>query len=452
MSRLPDYVENLLGCPAGDLATSTLQRSAAVIADTVAVATLAAGRAELRALAPCAPAGVSSTVLAEVPTTAADSAALVNATAAVWNELDEGLRGAGHPAAHVVPAAVAVAEAEGRTLVDLLAAVVCGYQVQADLGRAFVLHEEVHPHGALGAPAAALAASRLLELDVSQAMHAVGIAADLAPAGSWTSCVSGRTVRNVLAGHGAQVGVRAAYLARAGLTSAPDALDVAFGLVRGTRSTSTEDAAPVRQDGWAIHHGYLKRWSACAWSHAALDAAASLIPSLDTGSGIEAGSVKRVEVRVPKVAMRLKDLNRESGLAVRFSLPMLIATLLTHGDLNGHVDDAWHDDAVLDLATRVSVREDPAMTRCWPQEMPSAVTVFTAGGSRLDADVRNPDGPVDDEGYVSAVRLKLRGLGADDSVLDRLLAQVDRPSGTRVEPLFCHPHSKNSEPTQIGSI
>lgn len=452
MSRLPHYIEDLLECPVGDFATSSLQRSAAVVADTVAVATLAAGQAELRALAGAAPAGYSSTVLDGVPATDPATAALVNATAAVWNELDEGLRGAGHPAAHVVPAAVAVAETEGRSATDLLLAVVCGYQVQADLGGAFVLHESIHPHGALGAPAAALAASRLLGLDVSRAVHAVGIAADLAPAGSWTSCVSGRTVRHVLAGHGAQVGVQAAYLAQAGVTSAPDALEVAFGQVRGTRTATAGKRDRLRPVDWAIHRGYLKRWSACAWSHAALDAAASLIPSLDTGSGIVGGSIVRVEVRVPRVAMRLKDVNRESGLAVRFSLPMLLATLFTYGDLNDHVDDAWHDHDVLDLATRVIVREDPAMTRRWPQDMPSAVTVVTADGSTLEASVSDPEGPVDDEGYVIAVRKKLRELRADQVLLDRLLAQATTPAGTPVRRLFASDRSSNDEVTQIGSM
>jgi 2-methylcitrate dehydratase PrpD len=101
---------------------------------------------------------------------------------------------------------------------------------------------------------------------------------------------------------------------------------------------------------------------------------------------------------------------------------------------------------------RVLVREDPAMTRRWPQDMPSAVTVVTADGSTLEASVSDPEGPVDDEGYVIAVRKKLRELRADQVLLDRLLAQATTPAGTPVRRLFASDRSSNDEVTQIGSM
>jgi 2-methylcitrate dehydratase PrpD len=62
-------------------------------------------------------------------------ATLVNATAGVALEVDEGNRwGGGHPAIHVVPGALAVAEERGADGVRLLEAIVAGYEVSSRIG------------------------------------------------------------------------------------------------------------------------------------------------------------------------------------------------------------------------------------------------------------------------------------------------------------------------------
>jgi 2-methylcitrate dehydratase PrpD len=350
-----------------------------------------------------------------------------------------------------VPAAVAVAEAQGRSVPELLRSVLCGYQSQADLARSFVLDERVHPHGALGAPAAALAAARLLRLDVGRTVHAINIAADLAPAGSWDSCVRGRTARHVLAGSGAAAGVRAAYLARAGVTGAPEALDLAFGHVRGHVNPDEREPEP-QLTGWAIHRGYLKQWSACAWTHSVLDATASLLGSLRASAVATGSRVDQVSVSVPRVSMRLKDINRESALAVRFSIPLLVATLITYGELNSHVDGAWHDDEVLDLAARVTVDEDLGMTRRWPREMPAAVRVKLTDGATIDATVDDAQRHTNDEDYVAAVRGKLRHLHASERLLDHLMDQTNNPTSAPVQQVFAHVLSTCDRDSQRGKM
>lgn len=123
-ARMPslDYIQTLRASGSGDVPASLLRRTAALVVDMVVVAGLARHRPELAGLSVCAPQGASSTLLVGLPGTSRDVAALINGTVAVWNELDEGLRGAGHPGAHIVPAAVAVAEAERRTAPELLIA------------------------------------------------------------------------------------------------------------------------------------------------------------------------------------------------------------------------------------------------------------------------------------------------------------------------------------------
>ena len=64
-------------------------------------------------------------------------ATLVNSTAGVALEMDEGNRfGGGHPAIHSLPGAVAVAEEMGSTGRELVESILVGYEVESRVGGA----------------------------------------------------------------------------------------------------------------------------------------------------------------------------------------------------------------------------------------------------------------------------------------------------------------------------
>lgn len=427
-ARLGDYLAALATAVPGP---ATLRRARAVVLDTVAAAQLA-DRTALAALAGHLPRqGPCATVLPSVPCTDPRTAALLNGTAAVWVELDEGYRGSGHPACHVVPAAVAVAEAEGASGDDLLAAIVTGYQLQADLGAAFPLDPAVHPHGRLGAPAAAAAAARVLGLDVEASRTAIDIAANLAPSGLWAAVIEGATVRNLLAGTGAAVGVEAAHLARAGVTAPRTSLETLFGEVRG-RQPAAAAALPPSPATWAIDDGYLKRWPSCAYTHTALD----VVDDLRRAHGLTIASIRSVAVEVPAVGMTMAGLHTASPLGRRFSLPFLVAALLALGELPVTLDAAAGRDDVRALARRVAVTEDPLMSAEWPRQMPARVTVTATGGRTWTGHRRDPEGPSDTDGHETAVRDKVRRRSPDAARAAALIARCDDLGPAAVRGLF----------------
>ena len=220
-----------------DLPTEVISRTQCILTDTVAVTAFGADAAPLLRMADAAPhCGPSTTFAPGLAATTMESATLLNAAAAVWNELDEGLRGAGHPAAHAVSAALAAAQHSQTTGRNLLTAVVAGYEMQAVLGHEFSLAHRVHPHGSFGAPAAALAAATALGLTSTQRRSSVSIAASMTPAALWEACTEGTDVRHFYAGTGARAGVTAALLAAAGVNAPRDAIQLAFGEVLGKPS------------------------------------------------------------------------------------------------------------------------------------------------------------------------------------------------------------------------
>src|SRR5699024_8310578 len=114
-------------------------------------------------------------------------AALVNGASSHIAEQDDVHNGSVfHPAAVVFPAALATAQAQGRTGKDLLTAAVVGYEVGIRVGEFLGRsHYRVfHTTGTAGTLAAAAATGHLLGLNPTQMLHALGSAGTQA-AGLW---------------------------------------------------------------------------------------------------------------------------------------------------------------------------------------------------------------------------------------------------------------------------
>ena len=140
-----------------DLDGSTVSAAKTVVLDTIG-AVLAGSRlpenANLAELARTMSSAGPATLFGHRGKVQPPFAALVNGTAGVALEMDEGNRlGGGHPAIHVAPGAIAVAEAQGASGRELLESLVVGYEVTSRMGSATTARPEIHST-APGAPSA----------------------------------------------------------------------------------------------------------------------------------------------------------------------------------------------------------------------------------------------------------------------------------------------------------
>ena len=153
-----------------------------LVADCVAVAALGSARAELRRLVECtawAPPRATRPSLGRARL-ARDDRQLLNGTAAAADQLQDGHRLArGHPASHVVPAVLALAEQAGTDGTRDTPAVLAGYEAGVRVGRAMGgTPPGVHDIGTWGPVAVAAAIARLLAPgDADAARRAVELAA-----------------------------------------------------------------------------------------------------------------------------------------------------------------------------------------------------------------------------------------------------------------------------------
>lgn len=313
---------------------------------------------------------------------APDRAAYVNATATCALELDEGMRPTGHPAAHVLPAALAAAEALDSDWDELLTAFVAGYEVAAGLFTGIRLRPPTHPHGHLGAAGAAVAVALLAGDDPLPAARA---ATTIPLLTTWAPCLEGANVRNSWAGHAAAAGLLARRLVHAGYRGAGTALETAFDGLAGDRTE-----ADMGQVGTRITGGYIKLYSACAITHSAVEAALSLAP-------VPAASVASVCVEVNANSMKTAVQPAGNDLSRRFSIPYAVAVALLHGDADPVRFDR-PDTEALELAAKVTVAEDPEATAAWPEYAPATVRLTLDDGSvhvaHVDDALGHPGNPV----------------------------------------------------------
>ena len=118
--------------------------------------------------------------------------------------------------APVIPALLPLAESNGATPAEMLAAFIVGFEVCSRLSRANPTHNGDglwHGTATIGAIAAAAACARLLKLPAAAIPDVIGIAVSLA---SGVNANYGTMTKPLHAGHAARNGMAAAMLGKAG--------------------------------------------------------------------------------------------------------------------------------------------------------------------------------------------------------------------------------------------
>jgi 2-methylcitrate dehydratase PrpD len=287
-------------------------------------------------------------------------AALANATAGVALELDEGNRlGGGHPAIHVIPGVLAVAEERALDGRRLLEAVVAGYEIGSRLGGATTPRPNVHSHGTWGTISTAVAVARLAELDAPAMRRVMNLAASMSPANTWTPALVGATIRNLYPGRSAWEGVLAVELDRCGFTALRDAPADVYGTILADRF---EPAAAVAGLGesYRIEANYFKFYACCRYNHFALDA----IAAIRRTHRFAADEVAAVHVTTIPFGLRMADPDPPNMLGAKFSIPYAVAAALVlgHAGTAAFESPSLDDARIRDLARRVEVRADPEMS------------------------------------------------------------------------------------------
>lgn len=325
-------------------------------------------------------------------------ATYANATAANVLDIDDGHRAVkGHPAAVVVPAALAATEAADGTVGELLDAVYVGYEVAVRAGLAIHAIDGVYTGtGSWGAVGAAAAVARLRELDLDATARALGIAEYQAPRTPIMRGVERPGMTKDGIGWGAYAGTVAAELARRGFTASGTVFD--------------DDGVEVTDDFGERNHvtdGYLKPYPCCRWVHPGIDATLELRER----HGLAAGAVEEIRVHTFSEATHLDTRTPDSIEAAEYSYPYPVATALARGRFT--VDElrkqARDSEDILRLANTVHFVVDGALDDRFPAECLASVELDT-GRETYQSNVTRPRGAVGRPLDTTEVRRKVERL------------------------------------------
>ena len=345
-----------------------------ILADTVAAMVAGSAEPELRSLAAKQIPGTAALLVGLGRTASADVAALVNGTAGTFLEMDEGNRfSRGHPAIHVIPAALALSQERGATADVFLSALVTGYEVGSRLGAASALRGAMHPHGTWGTIGAAAACARIAGMDAPAMRETINISASMTTASSKQTMLEGGLVRNVYAGLSNRNGLLALQLAESGFTGEHDGLSSLLGKIISEKFDTVALVEGLGKE-WHLMRNYFKLHSCCRYNHGTLDAIDQLAAK---GSLPAISDIASINVTTYSLAAELKDKAPRNTLAAKFSVPFAVATRLVNDSsaLASFTWDAVRDPAVMALAQKVEVSEDPSMTRRLPLERPAKVVI-----------------------------------------------------------------------------
>lgn len=295
-----------------------------------------------------------------------------------------------HPASRshigtmVVPAALALGEAQNSDGRQVLEAVIAGYEAVARVAAVMTtpdfIRRGLRPSSVFGPFGTAMAAAQLLGLDAEQQVSALGLAGNSA-AGTTAWAYGGTPDVYFQNGNAARAGVLAAQLAGHGVAGTAEILEGRSGLLHALCGGSPA-AGAANAGGWAISEIYFKAFPSCAFTQEAIAATLRLLER-----GLRGDQVESVLVETYGMGKRYPGCDNGFSLTTTLERQMsnqfAVAATLVDREL---VLDRYLEPlpaSIAELAARIVVEEAPDLEAHYPAMPAVRVTATTVDGDRM---------------------------------------------------------------------
>ncbi len=303
-----------------------------------------------------------------------------------------------HPSDNLA-AVLGVGEAYGSTGQEMIVAAVLAYEIQCRLCDASSLRKHGFDHVTYGAISSALAACKLMKLDVTRTTHAVGLAGVCNTAlrqtrsgelSMWKGCAFANAARNA---------IFAAELAAEGLTGPAPIFEGDLGFMKLLTGPFT--VAPLGgtaiasgKQGFMMTETYIKFWPAEYHSQSAIDAALQLRPEVGDTRNVKSIDIHTFDAAVDIIGKDPEKWRPRTRETADHSLPYCTAVALADGDVTAaqFEESRFTEPALLDLVAKVRVHRDAALSARYPAGIPNRLTITLADGKQLVKEVEFPRG------------------------------------------------------------
>ena len=323
------------------------------------------------------------------------SAAVANAVAADWLELDEGYRMTPcHAGLYVLPALLAEAEAGNLAFGKMLRALVLGYEIVTRVARAWTPRAmTMQSHGRYCAVGAAAGIALARGADARSLVDALGTAVTLTGPSPRNHLAEGILARNVWPASGAWSGSMAVEWAECGIAGAPGAFFDVYSTVLGGEA-HPERLIEGLGGRWAVEDGYTKIYACCQHLHSAVEATVAMRERLLARASL--GDIAAVRVETHALALPLVNYRPETTLGAKFSMPHAIAAALVTGTGGA---EAFAASTLAEAS--IGRLRDCVTVAPWmrdlapPNDRPARVIVELRDGGRLEAECLSAAGGPD---------------------------------------------------------
>jgi 2-methylcitrate dehydratase PrpD len=343
--------------------------------------------------------------------TSMTNAALANAMCAHGDETDDvELNTHGHPGSSAVPAALAMAEREGRSGTDMLRAVALGY----DVGSRFLMaldpellrgaHRSAEGFGSTFAAVAA--AASLARLDETGMRYALSYAAQQV-SGLWSWTMDTQHVEKAFdfAGMGTRNGLTAVTMVQAGFTGVPNVFDCEHNVLEA-HSSKPRPGELVKGIGirYFIAETSIKTFSVGYPIQSPLDA--FLILRKENSLRVE--NVDRIIVRLPSDGAGIVDNSSMPDVNLQY----IIAVALVDGRVSfadSHSYERMKDPQIRAVQQRVQLIADPKLVDLAAPRS-GMVEVTLKDGKKVSHFTKFPPGTKENPLSTEGVNAKVRDL------------------------------------------
>lgn len=338
--------------------------------------------------------------------TTMQTASMLNGISAHVIELDDGHRiGMIHLGAPIISALLAVAEKEQMPSRDFLYGIVIGYEVAIRLSCAIQPSCKLngfHATGVCGTVGGALAIGSALGFNFDQMKSCMSAA--ITSASGVLEMIEGDTqLKPFNAGRAAMDAVSAAYIGKAGFRAPKDALGGKRGFLKVmAKEVKMEYLTEFNKDFYYIDTIYNKPYAACRHTHPSIEAAMQIRMQ----DGFKLDEVESISVETYRLAVNGHDHTEIKGVnSAKMSIPYSLAVALITGKagLEEYSEEYVSNKQILNITSKVSVKDVDDLTQWCPQKRIAVVNVKTKAGvfsSRIEYPKGEPENPLTAEEFV----------------------------------------------------
>jgi 2-methylcitrate dehydratase PrpD len=370
-----------------DVASAAKQRVLDVLASGLAGFQLGAHRQLLSVMG----GHTDATVWGEGTTLSLRDAVLVNSFLAHCTYMDDGDRYSGaHPAAVVIPSALALAEAQHLSGAQLISAIAAGYEVLLRVGQAIYPSAVVRGFQStaiLGAIGSAAACANLLRLSARATKNAISISCNLGV--GLKEALKSSASQPLQVARACEGGLLAALYAQQG-AEGPNGI-IEDGFVKAFADKADTGGVLTRLGTrYRIFDTYIKIHGGCRGNHSPIDVVMDLV----NAQGIAPDDIDRILVSVDSVTIAGEIHDPVNGNQAQFSVPFAIAVALLEGNASifQFTDEKIANSRIRAMMQRVHVQLDKTLDETYPDKRGAAAEIRLKDGRQFKMAVDNAKG------------------------------------------------------------